>query len=135
MLPTESGRALLTTLGVEHAEWRPLLALIEEALLEIENPAWAGSLPALEQSNSGPEPLLSGAVVNVGSRLVGRWVRRVLVTAAAGAPGEPFVDAVSRGRLEPLPLFQAAMSNDLDRLDDLARAVGDDRGVLRVLAR
>jgi FdhE protein len=134
MIAMESGRALLTALGAEHAEWKPLLALIEEALQEVENPAWADAVPTSEASAVGPEPLLSGAAIHVAPRLVGRWVRRVLVTAAAGEPGEPFVDAVTSGRLEPLALLHAAVSSDIGRLDDLARMVGDERGVLRVLA-
>jgi FdhE protein len=134
MNPAESGQALLTALGDEHAEWRPLLALIEQALREVERPVWAAAVPTLEHYDPGPEPLLSGAVIHIAPRLVGRWVRRVMVTAAAGAPEEPFVKAVTAGRLDPLPLFEAAVSRDVDRLHDLARVVGDDRGVLSVLA-
>jgi FdhE protein len=133
MFPEASGRALLTVLNAEHAEWRPLLALIEEALPEIERPAWTRSVPALERSRSDPEPLLSGAVINVAPRLVERWIRRVMAIAAAGATEEPFVAAVTAGRLDTLALFEAAVSRDVDRLDDLAQVAGDDRGVLRVL--
>src|SRR2546430_851611 len=56
MSPEASSRALLTVLNAEHAEWRPLLALIEEALQEIERPAWAQSVPVLERSGPSPEP-------------------------------------------------------------------------------
>ena len=134
MFPEASSRALLTVLSAEHAEWRPLLALIEEALPEIARPAWAQSVPALERSGPGPEPLLSGAVVNVAPRLVERWIRRLMAIAAAGAREEPFIAAVTAGRLDTLALFEAAVSQDVDRLDDLAQVVGDNRGVLRVLA-
>src|SRR2546430_3697692 len=56
MSPEASSRALLTVFSAQHAEWRPLLALIEEALQEIERPAWAQSVPALERSGPSPEP-------------------------------------------------------------------------------
>jgi len=134
MSPEASSRALLTVLSAEHAEWRPLLALIEEALQEIERPAWAHSVPALERSGPGPEPLLSGAVIKVAPRSIERWIRRVMAIAAAGAREEPFIAAVTAGRLDTLALFEAAVSQDVDRLDDLAQVVRDTRGVLRILA-
>src|SRR3989442_4558458 len=134
MSPEASSRALLTVLSAEHAEWRPLLALIEEALQEIERPAWAHSVPALERSGPGPEPLLSRAVIKVAPRSIERWIRRVMAIAAAGAREEPFIAAVTAGRLDTLALFEAAVSQDVDRLDDLAQGVRDTRGVLRILA-
>ncbi|OLD76869.1 MAG: hypothetical protein AUG87_06805 [Candidatus Rokubacteria bacterium 13_1_20CM_4_70_14] len=121
-------------MSAEHAEWRPLLALIEEALQEIERPAWAHSVPALERSGPGPEPLLSRAVIKVAPRSIERWIRRVMAIAAAGAREEPFIAAVTAGRLDTLALFEAAVSQDVDRLDDLAQVVRDTRGVLRILA-
>jgi FdhE protein len=56
-----------------------------------------------------------------------------MTIAGAGASAMPFVDALAAGRLDPLALFEAAVAQDADRLDDLARATGDDRGVLRVV--
>jgi hypothetical protein len=35
-----SGQALLTTLHHEHPEWRPLLAVVEEAMREAKRPEW-----------------------------------------------------------------------------------------------
>ena len=134
MSPEASSRALLTVLNAEHAEWSPLLALIEEALREIEHPAWAQSVPVLERSGPSPEPLLSGAVINVAPRSIERWIRRVMAIAAAGAREEPFIAAVTGGRRDTLALFEAAVSQDVDRLDALAQVVRDNRGVLRILA-
>jgi FdhE protein len=56
-----------------------------------------------------------------------------MTIAGAGASATPFVDALATGRLDPLAVFEAAAAEDLDRLDDLARAAGDDHGVLRVV--
>ena len=42
----KSGGALLSTLDTEHAEWRPLLSLVEAALGEMERPVWSESVPA-----------------------------------------------------------------------------------------
>ncbi len=123
MAATES-RSLLTTLHTEHPEWRPLLVVIEEALRETGRPQWTRFVPTLEHSGGGGRPLLDGAVINVAPRAVGRWVRRAL-TLAVGTEVEP---------LDPLLLFETAVSQDVDRLDELARAVKDDGGVVRGLA-
>lgn len=128
-------RSLLTTLDAEHPEWRRLLVVIEEALRETERPQWTRFVPTLEHPGCSGRPLLDGAVINVAPRPVGRWVRHILaIAAAAGTDVEPPATATMAGWLDPLSLFEAAVSQDVDRLDELARAHGDDRGVLRGLA-
>jgi FdhE protein len=117
--------ALLSTLGAEHAEWRPLLSLVEAALHEMERPVWSESVPVREHSAATGEPLLSGATIRIAPGPVHRWVHRAITIASAGAS--------AGGKLDPLALFEAAVAQDQDRLDDLARAVGDDPGVLKVV--
>src|SRR2546425_1332793 len=135
MTPEATGRSLLTCLDDEHPEWRPLLVLIEEALHEAERPQWARFVPALTHQRRGGQPLLDGAVINVARRPIGRWIRRVMaVAAAAGARVESLAKAVTVGRLDPLLFFEIGMSRDLDRLDEVARALKDDGGVVRGLA-
>ena len=125
--------ALLSVLGAEHAEWRPLLSLVEGALDEMERPVWAASVPAPGHSAAPGEPLLSGAIIRIDSGRVRRWVYRAMTIAGAGASAMPFIDALATGRLDPLVFFKAAVAQDADHLDDLARVSGDDRGVLRVV--
>jgi FdhE protein len=125
---------LLTTLNVEHPEWRPLLVVIEEALRETKRPQWMRFVPTLPPSARDGRPLLDGAVINVAAKPVGRWVRHVLAIAAgAGKEVEPVATAATTGWLDPLRLFEMAVSHDVDGLDELARSHGDDRGVLRGL--
>ena len=135
MVPGASSRSLLTTLDVEHPEWRPLLAIIDEALREAEDPGWARFVPALAQPGNGGRPLLDGAVIKVAPKFVGRWVRRILeVAAAAGTEVNALTRAITTGSMDPLFLFEIAVSQDVHRLGELARAVRDERGVLRGLA-
>ena len=135
MIPAVSSRALLTALDLEHPEWRPLLAVIEEAMREAQRPQWARVVPAPGHSGSGGRSLLDGAVISVAPGVVGRWVRRILTIAAgAGTEVRPLATAVAARRIDPLVLFETAVSQDGPRLDDLARAQGDDHGVLRGLA-
>jgi FdhE protein len=131
---TRSGEDLLTALRLTHDEWRPLLALVEEALREVERPEWREAVPAPARRDPETEPLLSGAVIALARRPIERWVRRVLVTAADVSPAAPFVDAATTRRVDALALLQAAVVEDLAGLDDIARAGGDAHGVLRGLA-
>jgi FdhE protein len=133
MAREKPGGALLSTLDAQHAEWRPLLWLVEAALAETERPVWAESVPAPQHSAALGQPLLSGAIIRIAPGPVRRWVHRAMTIAGAGASATPFVDALATGRLDPLALFEAAVAEDPDRLDDLARAAGDDHGVLRVV--
>ena len=133
MAREKSDGALLSTLDAEHAEWRPLLSLVEAAFGEMERPVWSESVPAREPSAAIGEPLLSGAIIQIAPDAVRRWVHRAMTIASAGASAISFVDALAAERLDPLALFEAAVAGDPDRLEDLARAAGDDRGVLKVV--
>lgn len=134
MIAKGPGQELLTALRIAHAEWRPLLALIEEAFWEIERPEWRDAVPSSPSPCAGPEPLLSGTVIGVPSSPIERWVRRVLVTAAGVGPEAPFVDAATARRIDPRSLLQAAVAQDEEHLDGLARTMGDAHGVLAALA-
>ena len=134
-MPTLSARAALTALHLEHPEWRPLLAIVEEAMREAQRPAWGRVVPALGHAGRDGRPLLDGAVISIAPGFVGRWVRRLLRTAAgAGTDVRPLVTALAARHIDPLVVFEVAVTQDGPRLDDLARAVGDDHGILRGLA-
>jgi FdhE protein len=132
---TASGSLRLTVLRAEHPEWRPLLAVIEEALREAERPQWARFVPALEHPGPGGRPLLDGAVINVAPRLVGRWVRHILgVAASAGTEVEPLARRVRTGCVDTLLLFESAVSQDVDRFHEVALVEEDHHRLLQGLA-
>lgn len=132
---TASGSLRLTVLDAEHPEWRPLLAVIEEALREAERPQWARFVPALEHSGRGGRPLLDGAVISVAPRLVRRWVGHILgIATAAGTEVEPLARRVAEGGLDPLLLFESAVSQDVDRFHEVALAGEGHHGLLKGLA-
>ena len=83
MISAETGPDLLTALRIAHPEWRPLLALIEEALREVERPEWRDSVPLDPVS----APRAGAAAVESGAR------GRVEADRAVGSPG-----AGDRGR-------------------------------------
>ena len=135
MAPETTSGSLLTVLDAEHPEWRPLLLLIKEALREAERPKWARFVPTLEHSGRGGRPLLDGAVINAAPRLVRRWVRHILgIATAAGTEVEPLSRRVAEGWLDPLLLFESAVSQDVDRFHEVALVEKDYHGLLRGLA-
>jgi Protein involved in formate dehydrogenase formation len=119
-MPTSesSARSLLAALNVEHPEWAPLLAVVDQALREAERPAWARFVPALRHPGDCGRPLLDGAVVTVAPSVVGRWVRRLLEVAAAG---DSNVEALTT--MDPLVLFEIALSQDVHRFGELGDLV------------
>ena len=128
-------RSLLVGLSLEHPEWRPLLALIEETLSEMDKTPWTSWVPACPDRDGDDEPLLNGAIITVPPAVIERWIRRTLNTAArVGIEVDPLVIAFEAERFDSRLLFEAAVSQDVDRLDELARAHDDDRGVMRSLA-
>jgi FdhE protein len=130
-----SSRSMLTALDAAHPEWRPLLLLIEETLREATRPQWARFVPELTHPGQDGWPLLDGAVITVTPGLIGRWVRQIVLTAAAvGTDVELLGRAMTRGQIDPVFVFATALSQDDHRLDELARSVKDGRGVLRGMA-
>jgi len=127
--------SLLSTLAVDHPEWRPLLALIEETLRETARPDWARCVPALTSPRRDAQPMLDGALIKVPPRLIERWIRRILAHAAdIGTVAQGLASAIAEERVSPRLLFETAMSQDVDRLDQLARMQRYDHGVLQALA-
>src|SRR5262245_23101234 len=128
-------QSLLATLSLERPEWRPLIALIEQALSEMARTPWTAWVPRRPECDGDEQPLLDGAVITVAPGAIDRWIRRMLKRASeAGTEVDPLVIALESGELDPVLFFETAVSQDVDRLDELARAHDDDRGVLRALA-
>jgi FdhE protein len=89
----------------------------------------------LEHSGRRGRPLLDGAVINAAPRLVRRWIRHILgVATAAGTEVEPLATRVTAGCLDPLLLFETAVSQDVDRFHEVALVHEDCQGLLRGLA-
>jgi len=102
---------------------------------EAQRPWWTRIVPALGHSGSGGRPLLDGVLISVAPGVIGRWVLRMLRrAAAAGMDVRPLAAGVAARRIDPLALFATAVSLDTPRIDALARAQGEDHGVLRALA-
>jgi FdhE protein len=75
----------------EHPEWNPWLAPLEVTLVAAQDPAWASTVPVLEQTSTSGSPVLDGARLVVDGALLGRLIRALARRAAAAgsttAPG------------------------------------------------
>src|SRR5437879_9640393 len=130
---TTSG-SLLTVRDAVPPAWLPRLAVIKEVLREAERPQWALFVPALEHSARGGWPLLDGAVINIAPRLVGRWVRHILgIATAAWTEVDPLARRIAAGGLDPLLLFERAVSQDVERLHEIELVDREHHGLLRGL--
>lgn len=128
----------LQELAREHQEWRSWIGLLELVWRAQEDPIWAGA-----DVSTGPEPgqetpLLHGAVITLGRRRAGRWVRRILSAARRAAPpGE--AAAGLRGaklrRVDGLRLLEATLREDEDSLVELAAGAGPEPRALGPAAR
>ena len=135
MASRAAAQSLLTTLSLDHPEWRPLLVLVEQTLREMDRAPWTPCVRTRKAYRGDERPLLDGAIITVAPGAIDRWIHRILKTAdEAGTEVDPLVIAIEAGQLDPLLFFEAALSQDVDRLDDLARVHDDDRGVVRALA-
>src|SRR5262249_60506370 len=113
---------------------RRLTPRSDQPLAEMERPPrtpWVPTRPGRDSE----QPLLDGAIITVPPAAISRWMRRMLRTASeVGTEVDPLIIALEAERLDPVLFFETALSQDVDRLDELARAHDDDRGVVRALA-
>lgn len=132
-LPRDA-RARIDDLARDHAEWRPWLAVVEEAIRAALDPAWGEALGDLAASPEGP--LLTGSELPVDPRAAGRLVKGLLELASESAsPGARTLREASRARvLAPAALIEAAINQDEARLSEMAAGLGADARALAPVA-
>jgi FdhE protein len=114
-------------LAREHPEWAAWLALLDEARRAQDEPLWTRGLPAVDTLSAGAAPLLHHVVLAVDARRAERFVRRLLDLSAPGG-------AVRSSRLDLPRLLEAAVRQDLARLDEVAGELGMAPVALRAVA-
>jgi FdhE protein len=133
MLVTPS-RTGLAGRAREHADWQPWVAVLDAVRVEVENPAWTGTVP--DEPGSDPRrPLLAGVTFTVSPRVVRRWLGRLLQTA--GAAGGTAATLADNRRAEPeqlVAILEAGLTQDTARVTALAKALGFDAKALNAVA-
>ena len=123
---------LLSVLAVQHPEWRPVVAGIDEAVREGARPSWARAVPAIRYNGRGGRPLLHGAVIELTSGEVARWIVRILDVKASAGDATPVAlsRAVAAELIDPLLVMEVAVTQDPQQVAELARALDTDPMVL-----
>ncbi len=105
------------------------LVLVEAAFAEAaSDEAWADAVLTVAE-RPVRAPILHEAQITVHRRSLHRWVRRLLDLAAVDHHGPAL------SRLDPRALLEAAVRQDDDSMEVLARAVGVERPALSVVAQ
>ena len=110
-----------------HPEWAPWLALLDEARGAQDEPLLARGLPAAGPPDAGTAPLLHEVVLAVDVRRAERFVRRLLDRSGTGG-------AARLGRLDAPRFLEAAVRQDLPRLDAVAGELEMAPAALRAIA-
>jgi FdhE protein len=107
------------------------LGLVEAAFAESgSDEAWGDAVLTISEERPVRAPILHQSQIAVRRRALHRWLREVLELAAVDHLGR----SLSR-TLEPVALLEAAVSQDDDSMEALARAVGVERPALSVVAQ
>jgi FdhE protein len=127
---------MLAALEREHPEWRAWVALLQRARQAATRSAWRDC--RIERADDRPPeaPLLTGGLVAVDGGAADRLVRDLLAVAAgSGQQAASLRHAARAGDLQPLPLLEAAVCDDVARLATAAAALQVDAAPLRSVAQ
>lgn len=107
------------------------LGLVEAAFAESgSDGAWGDAVLRISEERPVRAPILHQSQIAVRRRALHRWLREVLELAAVDHLGP----SLSR-TLEPVALLEAAVRQDDESMEALARAVGVERPALSVVAQ
>jgi FdhE protein len=104
----------LASLAEEHPEWRAWLGLFEVARAAIDDPGWKAAVPGAPAAADGGAPLIAGATLTIDAAQGATLLAALLEHAGAPAATESVVCAI----------FEAAITEDTERLETLAAATG-----------
>jgi FdhE protein len=126
--------AALNGLRRERPEWEPWLVVVDEILREAGSPAWEAAVPAAAQAQRTAVPLLAGTKLILEVGLVRRLFERLIRTASrVGTPKMSSLKAALHADLEWAPLFTASLSQDSDRINEIAAVSGADAEALHAV--
>jgi FdhE protein len=130
-------RRQLDVLRTAQPEAGPWLSLLTLVLEECAKPAWEAAAAAtrLSPERKAATPLLAGATIPLDARLADCWVRRVLERAGTSGPEVSPLRATAGNRsLDALPVLEAALNGDGERLSAMASRFGVDAEAFTAVA-
>jgi len=114
----------LQDLKRQHPEWEPWLAVVQEALREINNPQWDAVVPR-GVAQQDKTPLLAGAILALQQDSVYDFLQSLIrIAARSGTPQMATLERAVEAELDSFNLFKAALCQDCDDLKQRAMALG-----------
>lgn len=121
----------LDSLRRQQPEWEPWLRVVDVALREIEDPAWARAVPGAPPG-AGACPALAGAAIVVPARLVQAYLERLLRTAStSGTQAMATLESTAASNLDGIGLLRASIAGDRDELRRAGAGSGADADALQ----
>jgi len=129
---TASSSLGLVGLARSRPEWAPWLAVLDVTRAATHDPAWSAAVPAAPAAGDAT-PLLAGATIAAPARLLRRWLRELMHTAAGA--GAATLGTAARADLDQLAaLLEAGLRQDTARVAALAQSFGAAAGALGAVA-
>jgi len=115
-------------------EWRPWLAVVEEALRETTASKWESAVPDPCATRAATDPLLAGTTITVQGRSIRRLLHRVIRLASSNdTPKMASLRPVTRADVDIPALFAASLRQDDGPVAGLARSAGADAEALQAV--
>jgi FdhE protein len=125
----------LVEVARSRAEWQAWVALLDAVSEAAADRGWGDAVPDVPPHRDPDTPLLAAAGVTVDGRLLRRWTRRLLETAAASGGAAATLDRAARAPTDDVvALFEAGLEQDMARLAALAQDLGADPDALAAVA-
>jgi FdhE protein len=125
----------LAEVARSHPEWRAWLAVLEVVAEAAGDRAWRLAVPDAPTRADIATPLLTGATLTPGARLVRRWGRRLLETAARAGGAAAALSELARADDDTLTeLLELGLAHDTARVSALAVELGVEPQALAAVA-
>ena len=125
----------LQDLKRRHPEWEPWLAVVQEVLNETTNPEWDAFVPVRTEAQQSKVPLLAGITLALDRRSVRRLLEKLIrIAHRSGTPEMATLEPALHADLDFLNLFKASLSQDSDRLKEMAADLGADSEAFQAVA-
>lgn len=117
----------LEELKRRNPEWRPWLAVLGEALAEIEDRGWDAAVPRSVAQPEQNAPLLARATLDLDARAFARFLEKLARSAgASGAPRMAGMERLECSQALACAVLRTALDGDDERLARLAHETGVD---------
>jgi len=134
-VPTTARRGGLADVARSRLEWKPWLAVLDAVADAASDRAWRPAVPDAPLTTDADAPLLAGATLTPEARLVRRWIRRLLQTAAqAGGAATALAGAGRAPDTELAELLESGLAHDTERISALAGRRGVEPEALAAVA-